>query len=227
MNKHARRTAPLLAATAIILSIASPGVGAQAPDKAGYWTNPASGNMVWKNSTGLCWRAGYWTPAMAIVECDPDLMPKPAPAAYVPPPVAQAPAPTPAPKPPVVSEKVSLSAVTLFDFDKSVVKPEGRRALDDLVASLGPVNVEVIIAIGHTDSIGSDSYNQRLSIRRVEAVKAYLVSKGIPASRIQAEGRGEREPVAPNTTGGRDNPEGRAKNRRVVIEVVGTRTVQR
>jgi OOP family OmpA-OmpF porin len=122
---------------------------------------------------------------------------------------------------------VSLSAVTLFDFDKSVVKPEGRRALDDLVASLGAVNLEVIIAIGHTDSIGSDPYNQALSIRRVEAVKAYLVSKGIPASRIQAEGRGEREPVAPNTIGGRDNPEGRAKNRRVVIEVVGTRTVQR
>jgi OOP family OmpA-OmpF porin len=66
-----------------------------------------------------------------------------------------------------VSEKVSLSAVTLFDFDKSIVKPEGRRALDDLVASLAPVNVEVIIAIGHTDSIGSDSYNQALSKKRV------------------------------------------------------------
>jgi OOP family OmpA-OmpF porin len=227
MNNHACRTAPLLAATAVILALASPGVWAQ--DKSGYWTNPASGNMVWRSGSGLCWRAGYWTPAQAIEECDPDLVPKraPAPAAYVPPPVAQAPVSAPAPKPPIASEKVSLSAVTLFDFDKSVVKPEGRRALDDLVASLGPVNLEVIIAIGHTDSIGSDAYNQALSIRRVEAVKAYLVSKGIPAGRIQAEGRGEREPVAPNTIGGKDNPEGRAKNRRVVIEVVGTRTVQR
>lgn len=227
MNNQTCRTGSLLAATAIVCSIASGGAGAQAPDKSGYWTNPASGNMVWRSGFGLCWRAGYWTPALAIAECDPDLMPKPAPAVYVPPPVSQAPPPPPPPRPAPVSEKVSMSAVTLFDFDKSVLKPEGRRALDDLVASLGPVNVEVIIAIGHTDSIGSDAYNQSLSIRRVEAVKAYLVSKGVPASRIQTEGRGEREPVAPNTIGGRDNPDGRAKNRRVVIEVVGTRTVQR
>ena len=122
---------------------------------------------------------------------------------------------------------VSLSAITDFDFDRSVLRPAGRRALDDLVASLGSLDVEMIIAIGHADSIGSDSYNMSLSTRRVETVKAYLVGKGVPANRIQAEGRGEREPLAPNTIGGRDNPGGRAKNRRAVIEVVGTRTVER
>jgi OOP family OmpA-OmpF porin len=80
------------------------------------------------------------------------------------------------------------------------------------------LNLEVIIAVGHTDSIGSDAYNQRLSIRRSEAVKSYLVSKGVEKNRVYTEGKGEKQPVADNRTA-----EGRAKNRRVEIEVVGTR----
>ena len=80
------------------------------------------------------------------------------------------------------------------------------------------MNLEVIIAVGHTDSIGSDAYNQRLSVRRAEAVKAFLVSKGIERNRVYTEGKGEKQPVADNRT-----KEGRAKNRRVEIEVVGTR----
>ena len=80
------------------------------------------------------------------------------------------------------------------------------------------LNLEVIIAVGHTDSIGTDSYNQRLSIRRSEAVKSYLVSKGVEKNRVYTEGKGEKQPVADNKTA-----EGRAKNRRVEIEVVGTR----
>ena len=76
----------------------------------------------------------------------------------------------------------------------------------------------VIIAIGHTDSIGSDAYNQRLSVRRAEAIKAYLVSKGIEKNRVYTEGKGKSQPIADNRTA-----EGRAKNRRVEIEVVGTR----
>ena len=80
------------------------------------------------------------------------------------------------------------------------------------------INLEVIIAVGHTDSVGSDAYNQKLSLRRSQAVKAYLVSKGIDKTRIYTEGKGEKQPVADNKT-----KEGRAKNRRVEIEGVGSR----
>ena len=148
--------------------------------------------------------------------------PPPAPAAPRP---APAPAPAPAlrrPPPAVVpaptSEKVTFAADAFFDFDKSVLKPEGRAKLDDLVSKMSGLNLEVIIAVGHTDSIGTDSYNQKLSIRRSEAVKSYLVSKGVEKNRVYTEGKGEKQPVADNKTA-----EGRAKNRRVEIEVVGTR----
>jgi OOP family OmpA-OmpF porin len=117
-----------------------------------------------------------------------------------------------------VSEKVTYAADAFFDFDKSVVKKEAKAKLDDLVSKTGAIALEVIIAVGHTDSVGSDAYNQKLSVRRAEAIKAYLVSKGIEKNRIYTEGKGEKQPVADNKTN-----EGRAKNRRVEIEVVGTR----
>jgi OOP family OmpA-OmpF porin len=128
-------------------------------------------------------------------------------------------APAPAPAPVAVSEKVSFSAESLFDFDKSVVKPDGKAALDALIDNLKGMNTEAIVTVGHTDSIGTDAYNQKLSLRRAEAVKAYLVSKGVEASRIYVEGKGESQPVADNKTAA-----GRAKNRRVTVEVVGSRT---
>ena len=106
----------------------------------------------------------------------------------------------------------------LFDFDKAVIKPDGKSKLDDLANKMRGINLEVVIAIGHADSIGTDAYNQKLSVRRAEAVKAYLVSKGIEANRVYTEGKGEKQPVADNKTA-----EGRAKNRRVEIEVIGTR----
>ncbi|MCG3189294.1 MAG: Outer membrane porin F [Burkholderiaceae bacterium] len=87
------------------------------------------------------------------------------------------------------------------------------------MAKTAGVNLEVIIAVGHTDNVGSDSYNQKLSVARAESVKAYLVSKGIEKNRVYTEGKGKKQPVADNKTA-----EGRAKNRRVEIEVVGTRT---
>ena len=116
------------------------------------------------------------------------------------------------------SEKVSFAADAFFDFDKATLKPEGKSKLDQLAAQLGGINLEVIIAVGHTDSVGTDAYNQKLSVRRADAVKSYLVSKGVESNRVYTEGKGEKQPVASNATA-----EGRAKNRRVEIEVVGTR----
>jgi len=154
--------------------------------------------------------------------------PAPAPPRAAPTP---APAPKPAPKPKPVAEKVTFAADVLFDFDKAVVKPEGRSKLDDLSSKIKGINLEVVIAIGHADTIGSPAYNQRLSVRRAEAIKAYLISKGHEANRIYTEGKGEAQPV----TGGRCKNMGREHrsnqklvdclqpDRRTEIEVIGTR----
>jgi len=176
------------------------------------WQN-GTGELVWKNGTNeLCWRDANWTPATAAVGCDGALVRAAAPA-----PAAAAPAPAPAPQPPAAT-KVTYAADAFFDFDKAVLKPEGKAKLDDLVGKIQGISLEVIIAVGHTDSVGNDTYNQKLSVGRAESVKAYLVSKGIEKNRVYTEGKGEKQPVADNKTA-----EGRAKNRRVEIEVVGTR----
>ena len=217
MNKTVKQFALILGA-ALTLGL---GVNSAYAEDNGY-VQAGNANVTVKNPFGLCWRTGYWTPAMATTECDPDLVPKKPAAAPAPAPMAApAPAPKAAPKaaPKPVVEKVTMAAETNFDFDKSVLKPEGKAKLDDLVGKLKAVNLEVIIAIGHTDSIGSKAYNQKLSVRRANSVKAYLVSKGIEANRIYTEGKGETQPIADNRT-----KEGRAKNRRVEIEVVGSRS---
>ncbi len=183
------------------------------------WQN-GTGELVWKNGTNeLCWRDANWTPATATTGCDGALVPvAAAPVAVAPPAPVAPPVVTP---PPVAASKVTFAADAFFDFDKSVLKPEGRAKLDDLVSKIRDVNLEVIIAVGHTDSVGTDAYNQRLSVRRAEAVKAYLVTKGIERNRVYTEGKGEKQPVADNRTAA-----GRAKNRRVEIEVVGTRATR-
>jgi OOP family OmpA-OmpF porin len=209
--KKLNKVASLFATAALATSMSS--AFAQTVDN---WVNGYG--QPWMNGTNeLCWRDGYWTPATALPNCDGALKP-PAPAP-APAPVAQPAPPPPPPAPPVAtSEKVTFAADAFFDFDKSVLKPEGKAKLDDLVSKISGINLEVIIAVGHTDSIGSDAYNQKLSVRRAEAVKAYLVSKGIEKNRVYTEGKGKRQPIADNRTA-----EGRAKNRRVEIEVVGTR----
>lgn len=216
--KKLNRVASLFAVAAV--AVATSGASAQAIDN---WR--ATDGTVWKNGTNeYCWRDNFWTPATAAKGCDGEI--KPAPKVEPAPPVAPPPpAPAPVPPKPVtppppapVSEKVTFAADAFFDFDKSTLKPEATAKLDDLVSKTKGINLEVIIAVGHTDSVGSDEYNQKLSIRRSEAVKSYLVSKGVEPNRVYTEGKGEKQPVADNKT-----TEGRAKNRRTEIEVVGTR----
>ena len=210
-------TVAMLLASAVLATSAGAQVKAADGGKTiDNWQN-GTGELVWKNGTNeLCWRDANWTPATAAEGCDGALTQAAAatPAA----PAATPAAPAPAAKPAVAASKVTYAADAFFDFDKAVLKPEGKAKLDDLVGKIQGINLEVIIAVGHTDSVGSDAYNQKLSVRRSEAVKAYLVSKGIEKNRVYTEGKGEKQPVADNKT-----KEGRAKNRRVEIEVVGTR----
>ncbi|MBK9575222.1 MAG: OmpA family protein [Rhodoferax sp.] len=209
----------LVIATAALATAA----GAQSIDN---WR--AADGTVWKNGTNeLCWRNNFWTPATAAPGCDGAIAaPKAAPAPAAAPAMAPAPGATPAPAPapakptppPPAATKVTYAADAFFDTGKFVLKPEGKAKLDDLAGKVKGINLEVIIAVGHTDSVGGDAYNQKLSVNRAEAVKAYLVSKGIEKNRVYTEGKGEKQPVADNKT-----KEGKAKNRRVEIEVVGTR----
>jgi OOP family OmpA-OmpF porin len=148
----------------------------------------------------LCWRTGYWAPSMAIVECDPDLMPKPAPppAVAVAPPPPPAPTPPPPPPPAPTVQKITLASKALFDFDKSVLKPEGKAAIDrEIIAKLRDVQkLELVLVTGHTDPIGSQAYNQKLSERRADAVRNYLVSKGVAKDKIETLGMGKTQPVS-------------------------------
>ncbi|MGZ9711953.1 outer membrane protein OmpA [Glaciimonas sp. GNP009] len=208
MNKLAKL---VFAASAVVALTASAqeikDIQAKTPTSA--YVQDARGTIA-RDPYGLCWHTGYWTPADSVPGCDGELAQ-----------AAPVPAPAPAPVAPVAaaptSQKVTFAADAFFDFDKAVLKPEGKAKLDDLTSKLGELNLEVIIAVGHTDSIGSVAYNQKLSIRRAEAVKAYLVHKGIESNRVYTEGKGKSQPVADNKTAA-----GRAKNRRVEIEVVGT-----
>ncbi|CAM8659916.1 OmpA Outer membrane protein and related peptidoglycan-associated (lipo)proteins [Comamonadaceae bacterium] len=213
--KQLNKVAALIA-TAVLASAA----GAQ---EIHNWRSAAGD--VWKNVDGQCWRDASWTPATAAAGCDgaivaPAPVAAPAPAAAPAPVAAPKPAAAPAPAaaPVAAASKVTYAADAFFDFDKSVLKAEGKAKLDDLVSKVKAINLEVIIAVGHTDATGADGYNQKLSVARSEAVKAYLVSKGIEKNRVYTEGKGEKQPVADNKT-----KEGRSKNRRVEIEVVGTR----
>ena len=238
------RTATTLGCLMAISVAAATGTAfAQSKDIPGAKNAPAyvldsRGNVV-VDPFGLCVRTPAWTPQLAGIDgpkgagcvCDKASLPKevcdppppPPPPAPPAPPAPPPPPPPPPPAPPAPTvEKVTLQADALFDFDRAVIKPDAQGSLDDLVSKLAGLSLEVITAVGHTDSVGADAYNQALSVRRAEAVKAYLVSKGLDANRIYTEGKGESQPVADNRTA-----EGRAKNRRVEIEVVGTRSVRR
>jgi OOP family OmpA-OmpF porin len=179
----------------------------------GYLRNTT--NHPVKTLAGDCWR-------VAAIPQAADCEKKPAPAPETP---APAPAPAPAPPPPPpkpvaqpVKQKITLQADALFDFNKAVLKPAGKKAVDEALEAKAKQNftIDSITAIGHTDGIGTDAYNDKLSLRRAQAVKDYMVTKGIEANKITVEGKGKRQPIASNKT-----KDGRAKNRRVDVEFGG------
>ncbi|MBX3641047.1 MAG: OmpA family protein [Nitrosomonas sp.] len=183
------------------------------------YTSEGNAGKVWRSTYDLgnhCWRTGYWDDTMTTEECDG--IPKEEKVAEAPPA-----APALIPPPP---DKLTFSADALFDFDSAVLKPNGKIALDEFIRGLEGINYDVIVAEGHADRIGSPEYNQRLSLRRAESVKAYLVSRGIPESRIFTEGKGETQPVTGTMCDGKSGQALRAclePDRRVEVEVSGVR----
>ena len=217
----------LAAACALALGVVSgtaSGQTAFAPaNERALVTGPAS--QVWMNGFGECWHSGFGPAPSPNLVCGPQ-------------PIAQYVAPAAQPAPVVVAaaaaqpvrEKVTLDADALFDFDKAVLRPEGRAALNAFVGKLQGVELETITAVGHTDRLGSDRYNQKLSEERAAAVKAYLVSQGIQPNTVRSEGKGETQPV----TKAGECPGGKSAkvigclqpDRRVEVEVSGTRLQQ-
>jgi OOP family OmpA-OmpF porin len=227
------RTTLVLAATFGLLS-AGAASAQQGRGTQGYLTDQR--NLIVKDPFNLCWRTGYWTPAIANCDCDVDLLPRdvcfppaPKPAAAPPPPAK--PAPAPAAKPPA-PKTLAVSSTGLFDFDKAVLTPKAREQLDkEVVARLGEYSsVRLIHIEGHTDRIGTQEYNQKLSERRADAVKAYLVSKGVDGAKIETIGMGKTLQIKscpdPSPKGEIRNfkqlIECLAPNRRAVVTVSGT-----
>ncbi|GHU34462.1 membrane protein [Betaproteobacteria bacterium] len=225
MNKTAKHS--VMALVAVTLGLCASLAQAQAVDR--VYAIDGRGEVV-IDPFGLCWRTGFWTPAAAAKDpagckCDKDLLPKdvcePKPAAAAPTQTTVAP-----PPPPPVRAKETIAADALFDFDKAVLRPEGKAKLDAVAAASTRLTLEVVIAVGHTDRFGSAAYNQRLSERRAAAVKDYLVGKGIPANRVYTEGKGSKQPVTqPGDCKGPKSPkviQCLQPDRRVDIEIIGT-----
>lgn len=229
INKFAQKTVVLALAAGLTLGATL----AQAQERV-YATDQR--NAVAKSGFGLCWRTGSWTPASAAkdpagCECDKDLLPKEVCEPKVSAPAAPAVTTTPAAPPKPAGEKITLAADALFDFDKAVLRPEGKAKLDEVVAKAKGLKLEVILAVGHTDRIGKDAYNQKLSEKRAASVKEYLISKGIEANRVYTEGKGEKQPVSGDKCKGLGAESGKNKklvaclqpDRRVDVEVIGTK----
>ncbi|HEX7454459.1 MAG TPA: OmpA family protein [Gallionella sp.] len=202
------KTSRIIVTTLAMASLTLAGIaGADEITKEGYLID-SRGDVV-KSGTGLCWHTGYWTPAMAIMECDPDLVQKPVTR------ITTAPVPVAGPGKATFAP-VTLQTETLFDFDSSVIRADGKKKLDDEV--VGKMKEypqdEVVLLTGHADRIGSEAYNQNLSQRRADAVRAYMIDQGIEAKRIQTAAKGESEPIVSC-----DNVKGmvNSKNRKLVV----------
>jgi OOP family OmpA-OmpF porin len=215
-------TEKLFLAAAVALGASAFDVAAQTGSNEGYWGSAAAG-ATWKNPFGNCWRAGYWTPAMANSECDPDLAPKPAAAPAPAPRAAPPPPPPPAAKPAPKPLVITLKSTELFEFNKATLTSSARATLDrEVIAKLKDIrDIRFINVNGHTDRLGSAQYNQKLSEKRADAVRAYLVSKGADASKIETYGFGKTLPIkaCPDQKNRKALIECLAPNRRVEVEV--------
>jgi OOP family OmpA-OmpF porin len=204
----------VLMACVLTVGLAATAGVAAAQSKDGHWVD--AGQTVWKDGSGQCWKSGYWTPAMAIEECDPDLVKKPARAA---------PRPAPAAKPAPKAKTLTITSTQLFAFNKSELSSDAKVRLDrEVLSRLDEfATIQFINVYGHTDRIGSAQYNQKLSERRANAVKAYLVSKGVAASKVETYGYGKTSPAksCPGNLSGKALIDCLAPNRRVVVEAKG------
>lgn len=205
----------------LLVTASSLMVPAHAQDKpasAEGYVSDSSGKPV-RDSAGECVRSLAGSLALAQ-DCGESPAPPPV-AEKAPAPQPPPPAPQPVPPKPVF-EKQTLSGVTLFAFDKAVLKPAGKKEIDKLVAKMKEYpEIRLIRVTGYTDSIGTAAYNLKLSKRRADAVKNYMVEQGVEPGRIETRGMGKQDPVASNKTA-----VGRAKNRRVEIEIVVQKEVQ-
>ena len=220
MNKTVKHS--MMAVLAATLGLCASLAQAQATDR--VYVIDQRGEVATNGVGGLCWRTSFWTPAAAAKDpagckCDKDLLPK-----DVCEPKAAAPT---APKAAAFGEKITIAADALFDFNKATLRPEGKKKLDEVVAKSQGLVLEVIIAVGHADRIGSAAYNQKLSEKRAAAVKDYVVSKGIPANRVYTEGKGSKQPVTkPDQCKGAKSAKVISclqPDRRVDIEIIGTK----
>lgn len=222
MNLHTKRIGALVvmvAASAATMASAQ-GMDPPAASNGGY-VGGGSGTVV-RDPYGLCWHTGSYSSGDALIGCDrtapvvrkPVVMPAPKPQA--------APAPAPVMATPPVLEKVTFGSDALFAFNRYNLKEPARAAIDALVQRMQGAQIKAIRVVGYTDSVGGEKYNMKLSERRADSVRDYLVQDGVPAAIITTEGRGKHDFVASNKTAA-----GRAKNRRVEVEVDGTRSEMR
>jgi OmpA-OmpF porin, OOP family len=221
----AKKQLGLAAACALALGVLSGTAAAQVqPDEKALVTD-ARGMHVTSGS-GLCVRNSFGPPPAWTEGCHAAV-----PVAQY---VAPAPAPAPAAAPAVIAaaplpvyEKVAFDANVLFDSDKSALRPAGRDTLDQFVGKIHGLDSHSMMAVGYADRMGSDASNQALSQQRADAVKTYLVGKGIAAERVQTSAKGE---MQPSTSRGECKDANNAKNvacmqpdRHVSVEVSGTR----
>jgi OOP family OmpA-OmpF porin len=235
MTKRFKATASARYVSGAALTVSLAALTGAAFAVPGYVTQGTSSEAPLTSGSGLCWRTGDWSPDKAKDPCDP------VPRAAAPiAPVVRAPEPAPAPVAPIaaaplaappVIERVTLNTDVLFEFNKAELLPGGQKKLDDLASTAQKAEVDRVVIVGHADRIGSDDYNKELSERRAMAVKDYLAQKGAPADRVEAQGRGESEPLAQCGKMGKEVGANKKlvsclqPDRRVEIEVLGHREV--